>query len=361
MQKTVIVCVTNDLSTDQRVHKTCLTLQKCGYWVIATGRLLPESLTLELDYFTLRRKLRFKKGPLFYAEFNIRLFLYLLSKKVDLIYANDLDTLPAAFLASRIRNKRLIFDAHELFSEVPELTHRPFIKWIWQKMEDCIIPRIQQSITVCESIAEYYHRKYQVEMKVVRNIPISRKTNQTKKISFPNKKIILYQGAINVGRGLEWVIDAMPLIENAILVIIGNGDIKQKLEKRTREIGVENKVQFLGVISGDMLHEYTSSADIGLCLLENKGLNYYYALPNRIFDYLQAKVPVLATRFPEIENIVEKHKTGVLINQYDPAYLAKTINDMLSTPFETSHFEVISKELSWENEEKILMSVINEQ
>ena len=116
MQKTAIVCVTNDLSTDQRVNKTCLTLQKCGYWVIETGRLLPESLPLERSYFTLRTKLWFRKGPQFYAEFNIRLFLYLMTSNVDLIFANDLDTLPAAYLAAKIRGKRLIYDTHEYFT-----------------------------------------------------------------------------------------------------------------------------------------------------------------------------------------------------------------------------------------------------
>ena len=83
MKKTAIVCVTNDLTTDQRVHKTCMTLQKCGYWVIETGRLLPESLPLERSYFTLRRKLWFRKGPLFYAEFNIRLFSGNSSSRLD--------------------------------------------------------------------------------------------------------------------------------------------------------------------------------------------------------------------------------------------------------------------------------------
>ena len=132
MQKTAIVCVTNDLSNDQRVHKTCMTLQKCGYWVKEYGRLLPESMPLERSYFTVRKKLWFRKGPQFYMEFNIRLFLYLLTAKVDLIFSNDMDTLPAAFLVAKLRNKRLIYDTHEYFTEMPELVHRPFIQNIWK-------------------------------------------------------------------------------------------------------------------------------------------------------------------------------------------------------------------------------------
>jgi glycosyltransferase involved in cell wall biosynthesis len=119
-------------------------------------------------------------------------------------------------------------------------------------------------------------------------------------------------------------------------------------------------VHFLGKISGDHLYEYTPSADIGLCLLENMGLNYYFSLPNRIFDYLQAGVPVLASRFPEIVNIVEKYNTGRLIDHFESTYLAGVIKTMLDNPLNTEHFDSVAKELCWENEEKGLISVINE-
>jgi glycosyltransferase involved in cell wall biosynthesis len=360
MQKTAVVCVSNDLTTDQRVHKTCITLQKCGYWVIETGRLLPESLPLERPYFTLRKKLWFRKGPLFYAEFNIRLFLYLMTKDVDLIFANDLDTLLAAYLAAKLRQKRLIFDAHELFPEVPELVTRPLIKGIWEKIENRIFPHLTHSITVSKSISDYYKNKYNIQMHVVRNIPEYHNSKKVQpRISFPGKKVILYQGALNKGRGLEMVLDAMPLIENAMLVIIGDGDIRWALEEKTKKLEIENKVCFLGKISGDKLYEYTPAADLGLCLLENMGLNYYYSLPNRIFDYLQAGVPVLASRFPEIVNIVEKYNTGLLIDHLEPVYLADVINNMIKNPFNTDHFYAVAKELCWENEEKELISVIN--
>jgi len=359
MQKTAIVCVTNDLSTDQRVHKTCLTLQKCGYWVIEYGRLLPESLTLERPYFTLRKKLLFRHGPLFYAEFNIRLFFYLINANVDLIFANDLDTLSAAYLAAKLRNKKLIFDAHELFPEVPELQHRPLIKAIWTRLESILLPKVENSLTVCQSISDYYQQKYNIRMTVVRNIPFYRNNAILKpKLNFPGKKIILYQGALNTGRGLEMILNAMPMVRNAMLVIIGDGDIRQQLEKQVRFLKIEENVQFLGRISGDKLYEYTPSASLGLCLLENKGLNYYYSLPNRIFDYLQAGVPVLATRFPEISKIVETHQTGILIDHYEPSYLAETINEMLESPISTDHFDALSKKLCWENEEKTLISLI---
>ena len=361
MQKTAVVLATNDLVTDQRVHKTCTTLQKCGYWVVEFGFLRPRSLPLERSYFTLRPKLWFSDGPFFYAEFNIRIFFYLMTSSFDLVFANDLDTLPAAYLASKLRRKRLIFDAHELFIELPELADRVIVKNIWDKLENYLLPKLNETITVCKSIAEIYNKKYNLKMEVIRNIPLYRPKTNLKKISYPGKKIILYQGSLNLARGLEWIIDAMPFVDNAMLVIIGAGDIHKNLENRVINAVLSDKVVFYGEVDGELLYQYTSSADIGLCLLEQKGLNYYYALPNRIFDYIHAGVPVLATNFPEIANIVETYKTGVLIDHYEPEYLAATINNMLENPLNTSHFEAVAKELCWENEEKMLVSIVNKQ
>jgi glycosyltransferase involved in cell wall biosynthesis len=243
---------------------------------------------------------------------------------------------------------------------VPELVNRLLVKSIWEKIEQLILPHLTNTITVCKSISDYYNNKYNIQMAVVRNIPIHINPIELKpKIHFPDKKIILYQGAINKGRGLESVMDSMPFVANAMLIIIGEGDILMELIERSKMLKIEDKVQFIGKISGDKLFKYTPSADIGLCILENKGLNYYYALPNRIFDYLQAGVPVLATRFPEITNIVEKFNTGILIDHYEPLYLANVINNMLNNPLNTEHFNSVSKELCWENEEKVLIEVIN--
>ncbi len=364
MQKTAIVCVSNDLSTDQRVHKTCMTLQKCGYNVIEMGRLLPESKPLERPYFVMRKRLWFRTGPQFYAELNIRFFLHLLFAKVDLIFSNDLDTLPAAYLAAKIRGKRIIYDTHEYFTETPELVYRPRTQAIWQAIENCIFPRLSDVITVNASIAKFYGEKYNKKVHVCRNIPskIVAVNKFIKKEDLgiaANKKIILYQGAVNLGRGLEWMLDAMPLIDNAVLLIIGNGDVRKLLQERALKLGIVEKVIFLGAIDTLKLQEYTRLGNIGLCLLEEAGLNYYYALPNRVFDYLNAGVPILASRFPEIAEIVELYKTGVLIDHYEPLYLAKIINEMLNAEFDVAHFESVAKEFSWEKEELVLMEIVN--
>jgi len=359
MGERILIAVSNDLVTDQRVLKVSGSLFNHGYEVFLIGRRQKNTLNNRIAFPHKRFRLLFNRSFLFYAELNIRLFLYLLFSKADIYYANDTDTLLACFLASKIRKKQLIFDAHELFPETPELQDRPFIKKFWTKIEDLIFPHLDTSFTVCSSIADYYRNKYGINMQVLRNVPHLSELSKERKITIPNKKIILYQGAVNMGRGLEWVIDAMLYIENAVLYIIGDGDLFTKLKQKVKTLGLELKVIFHGKVSGEELQNYTSSGNIGLCLLENRGLSYYYSLPNRVFAYLHAHVPILASPFPEIVQIVKKHQTGVLTDEYEPRKLAETIQTMLENPMDTTHFDTVKKLYCWEQEEKILLRAVN--
>ncbi|MDO9633787.1 MAG: glycosyltransferase [Paludibacter sp.] len=358
MSRRIIISVSNDLSTDQRVLKVADSLYKNGFDVTLIGRKLKNSQPLQLNYPYKRIRLIFNRSFLFYFELNLRLLFALLFSKANIFYANDTDTLPANFVASKIKGSKLVFDAHELFPEVPELQDRPVVQKIWIAIENWIFPHLTTSFTVCNSIAAYYNRKYQIKMHVLRNVPYKQVPSK-KRLHFENTKIILYQGALNVGRGLEWVIDAMPYIDHAILYIIGDGDIREQLMQKVKKLDLQTKVIFHGKVPGKELYTYTSSGDIGLCLLENKGLSYYYALPNRVFSYLHAGVPILASPFPEIEQIVKTHHTGVLTQDYQPRNLAKTINEMLEFPQNTDHFKDLKDLFCWEEEEKILLAVMN--
>jgi glycosyltransferase involved in cell wall biosynthesis len=358
-QQRILIAVTSDLTTDQRVLKIAATFHQEGWDVMLVGRKLKNSKPLQTRFRHKRMKLLFHRSFFFYLEYTIRLFLFGLFTRYDYLYSNDTDTLPACFSLSRIRNKKLIFDAHELFPEVPELQHRKMVKRIWQFLEDLIFPHLDRSVTVCDSIAAYYNERYGISMQVVRNVPYLLHRNEA--ISLPvekGMKVILYQGAINTGRGLEWVIDAMPGVDNAVLYIIGDGDQKKALEARVKAMHLESRVIFHGKVDANDLHRYTPSAHLGLCLLENRGLSYFYALPNRIFDYMHAGVPVLASPFPEIKAIVEKYKTGIITGDYTPVGLATTINKILKEGYPTEHFRTISKQFCWENEKDILLKLI---
>jgi len=357
----VTVSVTNDLVTDQRVHKVCNSLLQNGYEVELVGRKLRNSKPVIRLYKTLRMKLLFNRSLFFYAEYNIRLFLYLLFVKTDFYLSNDTDTLLANYLASKIRRKPLVFDAHEIFPEVPEVTNRKFVKKVWTKIEDFIFPRLKKSYTVCDSIAEYYKEKYNINMRVVRNIPLKRiksehPLTQTSPIDTNGKKVILYQGAVNLGRGIEWMIDAMPFLDDFIFYVVGDGDKLMELKEKVSKMNLNDKVIFTGKIPFEKLSEYTVGADIGINLLENRGLSYYYSLPNRIFDYIRDNIPILATDFPEINKIISQYHVGTLINNYEPQFLASTIKEMALKEKDLSSFEIANKELCWENEFEITKS-----
>lgn len=354
----IIILATNDFASDQRVLKSAGVFGRNNFQILLLGRQQKNTPKDNiLPYPVKLMRLIFLTSALFYAEFNLRAFVFLLFARYTHVLANDTDTLVAAFLATKLRGKKLIFDAHELFPEVPELQGRGFVKNFWVKIEDAFFPRLVNAYTVCGSIAAYYYEKYGIEMKVVRNIP-ELKAKCPPALSYQNKKILLYQGALNKGRGLEWMIASMPLLPHCQLVIIGSGDVEENLHQMVDRMNLHDRVSFLGRIPASELFQYTVSADLGLCLLENTGLSYYYSLPNRIFDFIHAGVPVLATRFPEIESIVGKYRTGLLVDSHTPEYLAEIITGFFSSDFNTTHFEAVAAELCWENESKVLTEII---
>src|SRR5208283_1226470 len=130
--KKFILSVTNDLVTDQRVHRVASTIFNLGNDVLLIGRIRKDSLPVTRPYRTLRMRLLFNQGPLFYAEYNVRLFVFLLFQRVDVLVSNDLDTLLANYLVFRILNKELVYDTHEYFTGVPELKNRPVVRCIWE-------------------------------------------------------------------------------------------------------------------------------------------------------------------------------------------------------------------------------------
>ena len=377
----IIVSVTNDLLTDQRVHRSCLAMTEEGYDVTLIGRMLKDSKPLQRPYHVIRMRLLFNRKALFYAEYNIRLFLKLLFSKADCFYANDTDTLPANYFAARLRAKKLVFDAHELFPEVPELTSRPAVKKVWTWIEDTLFPRLARhsnpnipattaAFTVCKSIADIYKQRYGLQMTVVRNVPL-RRPAVVHADSNPHK-ILLYQGAVNVGRGIEWMMQAMKYLPDCLFVVAGTGDLFYELKQNTLD-----NVLFVGRLQPDELYKLTAKASLGISLLENRGLNYYYSLPNRLADFVQAGVPVLATDFPEIRAVVERYGVGTLLPPQpffrdkgvsqppDPMLLAQKVRETLAfwekmSPDEKQRrFNLAASDLSWDNDKKVLINSIN--
>lgn len=362
VKKKIIVSVTSDLVSDNRVHKVCTTLHKMEFEVLLIGRKLPTSSAVNNRPYKVKRfNLIFHKGPQFYAAYNLRLYLFLLFSKFDILLSNDLDTLPANFLAAKVKSKPLVYDSHEYFTEVPELINRPQVKKIWEWLEQKMVPEIKYAITVCDSIANIYMEKYGTPFKVVRNIPGSSNKISTREKSEKSEKIILYQGAINIGRGLEQAILSMKFIENAKLIIAGDGDIKADLELLVENENLQNQVEFVGRLPLEKLSKLTPQADLGLSIEEDLGLNYRFALPNKLFDYIHAQIPVLISNLPEMAAIVNQYQIGDITNSLNPSHLAEKIKDSLYNKDKRKiwikNLPIASKELTWEKEEKVIQKI----
>jgi glycosyltransferase involved in cell wall biosynthesis len=370
MKPKVIVSVSNDLVSDQRVHKSCITLVKLGWEVLLVGRLLKESLALgERDYQTHRMKLLFNKGALFYAELNTRLFLLLLFKKTKVLHSNDLDTLPANYLASKFKGVKLVYDSHEYFTEVPELVSRPKIQNVWKKIEGWILPSLGEMFTVNESIATLFSEKYNVKVRVMRNMPllhdsIKKEESLESNINLPKGKIILLQGAgINIQRGAEELLEAMQYVDQAVLIVVGSGDVVSFLKEQHVKLQLENKVFFYDKMPFEKLQNITKRAYLGCTLDKATNINYELSLPNKLFDYIHAGVPVLASNLKEVAQVVDTHEVGEVLQTHSPKSIADSINALVQDePRREKYHQNCLKarvHLNWENEEKELISRYN--
>lgn len=370
MKQRIIISVTSDLSTDQRVHRAALTLHNNGYQVVLVGRILNNSLDIsDRPYITHRFKLWFNKGALFYANYNLRLFFYLWFQKADILLANDLDTLLPNYLISKIKHKPLVYDSHEYFTGVPELANRSLVRGIWKTIERWIFPKLKYVYTVNNSIAELYQSEYNIPVSIVRNVPFSipistlTKAQHRKDLGLPEDKfIVILQGnGINVDRGAEEAVLSMQFVEDTLLLIAGNGDVIDKLKTIVAEKKLEAKVVFKSRMSFNELINYTRCADLGLTLDKNTNINYRFSLPNKLFDYIQCGVPVLATDLVEVKKIIQNYNIGTIAKAIFPLELAKAIHEIKGDDYKQKLWQEnlikAAKELNWENEQKELLTI----
>jgi len=372
-KKKIILTVTNNLVSDQRVHKMATSLQKAGYEIELIGRDYPKSKALKRSYKTFRMRLIFKKGAFFYAEYNFRLWLLLFFRRYDLLISNDLDTLTACYFSSQLKRKPLFYDSHEYFTEVPELIERRRVQKIWRKIEEFIFPKLKNVYTVCKSIADIYTQKYKVPVQVVRNVPECNSNGNTfadNSVATAllektrSRKIILYQGAVNIGRGIEHIIKAMPFLPEAVFWVVGDGDVLNEMKGLVSELQLNDNVFFTGKIPFEQLPSITRLATIGVSVEENLGLNYFYALPNKLFDYIHAEIPVLASSLPEIARIVKGRNIGLCIETHKIDDMVINVRKMFSGDNYNewrSNLRNVKHEYCWELEVETVLKMIEKE
>ncbi|MDQ2720024.1 MAG: glycosyltransferase [Bacteroidota bacterium] len=362
MKKTIIVSVISDLVTDQRVQKECSTFQKMGYDVLLIGRKSKRNFILkELGYKSIRFHNPFTRGPLLYFVFNVQLFFFLLFKKPDILWANDLDTLLPNFMISRLKRIKLVYDSHEYFTES---VYKKSSKKVWNFLEKKLFPHLKNVITVNDSIKNAYENNYNVPVTVVRNVPYKFERNATKNIRFIpfGKKNLVMQGmGLNENRGCEEAVLMMPFLPDDFnLYFIGSGTILNKLKQMVHCLELESRIIFIDVLPYLRMMEYTAQCFLGLIFEKIDFTDeHLFALPNKFFDYIHAGIPVLSSEAVEIKAIIEKYKIGDFIHSFDPSEMARKIigisEDKEKYNFWKLNTTNASNEFNWENEEKILI------
>lgn len=334
MDKYITLTVTNDLTYDQRMQRICSSLATSGYKVKLIGRILPTSISLKKENYKQRRlAVWFKKGKLMYIEFNLRLFIYLLFTRSNVICAIDLDTILPCYFASIIKQTKRVYDAHELFTEQKEIVTRPSIQKLWLKVERFAIPKFKNGYTVNKFIADELEKRYGVKYKIIRNLPALKPYTQYRTHSTlhqpPSTPFIIYQGAVNEGRCFETLIPAMKWID-AKLVVCGEGNFFEETKKLVKKHKLTSKIEMRGYVPPDTLATLTPTASVAVTLFENIGLNQFHSLANRFFDYIMAGVPQVCVGYPEYEVINDQYEVAYLIYDTSAETISKALNNVLS-------------------------------
>lgn len=362
MPKKVIVSVISDLVTDQRVQKECNTLHKMGYRVLLIGRKSNRSFALkDLPYKTIRFQNLFRKGPIMYFVFNVQLFFYLLFKKADILWSNDLDTLLPNFIIARLKKSKLIYDSHEYFIES---VYKKSSKKIWERLERELFPLLKNVITVNDSIKEIYENKYKVPITVIRNVPYlfaKSKMDHVHILAAGKKNLIIQGMGLNENRGSEEAILMMQhLPDDFHLYFIGNGTILNKLKKMVIDLKLPSKISFISPLPYEQMMQYTMQGFLGL-IFEKIDVTdeHLFSLPNKFFDYIQAGIPVLSTKAIEIKSIIKKYDIGAFADNLNPKELAKKVieisEDQEKYDLWKHNTAAASEALNWQSEEKILI------
>lgn len=355
----IVFTVTTDLTYDQRMNRICQVLSDHNFHVTIVGRKKGNSLPLNKQSYNQKRlNCFFERGMFFYIEFNIRLFFYLLFTGADVISAADIDTALPAFLVSKFRRKKFVFDSHEYFTEVIELQNKPFVKKIWKSIESLVVKRTKYCYTVSEGLRRLFYEQYGKEFVVIRNVPVLRDKESLVK----QEKYFIYAGAVNAGRGLEELISVWNNVPYK-LIICGDGDVLGDLKNEVLRKGLNEKIIFTGYQRPEELRRYIQGAFAGILLLQNESLSYYYSLANKFFDYVHAEIPQITINFPEYVTLNKEWEVSILVDLEESKVLEainRLIHDQPYYEKLKGNCTLARKQWNWQNESGKLINLYKE-
>jgi glycosyltransferase involved in cell wall biosynthesis len=361
-KKICIASICNPL-LDTRITNISCSLMEDGFDVTVIGfdwyLKGEERIEKNLKVFAIDRA---APSIIFYFRFVTTLFRHLLLTRADIYFAEDIQTLPIVSIIANIFNARVIYNSREIYAFIGGLRNKPAIQKIVTSVERFFIKKVSVVLTTGDMDSEFIQKYYNISNAVtVRNIPQYHKPSFVfdfrKKYNIAdNKLIMLYQGIIVEGRGIVPTLEAMKELPDTFFILLGDGPRKENYLKLAQEYGVSDRVVFAGAYTQDQLNNYTAGADVGLTLIENISISYYHALPNKLFEYIMAELPVLSSNLPQMKKVVEDYNVGKVVNvenvQEIIDVLKKWCEDKNSLKEYRKNCEIASKELNWQIEYK---------
>lgn len=357
----------SSLDNDSRILKEINTLINYGYKVGALSVNSERRFTFENNCINHNSKKIFGIPGIALLLLYLRIIKKCItfSKEIDIYHCNDLNTLPiGVFVKLFLKRKvKLVYDAHEFEPNQKPNQNKLSIKLL-MNIERLLIKFADAVITVNDSIANEYVKLYKIKKPaLVLNCPIYQEIKKQnifrEKLNIDKEKIIfLYQGGLYTGRGLENLIEAFKKINdtNKVLVFLGYGPLQQEIKKISERF---QNIFYHPAVSPDVLLNYTSSADVGLCLIENNCLSYYYCLPNKVFEYILAGLPVIVSNMPEMRKLIENNKIGIITKGNDTDSIIEAIKEINSEdiPRYKKNFNHLAKIYTWGQQEKVLLDI----
>ncbi len=376
----ISMVVLNPFTHDARVMKEAQTLQAHGHQVTvnalwAPGLKFAETLTegIRVRRFRqwTREKLHLPLAP--WIELIAKITPALVGQKPDICHAHDLNGLMTIYLGSRLTRAKLLYDSHEFedgrFTYNQRQIH--FKRKMKMRLERWLVHRTYGVITVSDTIASELARINGIPKPVVlRNVPPIFESPATGRLRSSagwsgDCPVILYQGGLQKGRGIEYLIKGVSMVPEVYLAILGDGPLKENIASLAKELAIEDRLYTPGELAWSTLLEFTLDGTVGTCLYENTCLNNYYSLPNKLFEYLMAGVPVLASDFPDLRQVVLEAQAGIVVDPSNSEKIAAAIRSMLSDRAKLAEMAANARRAAleiynWEKESQKLLALYHE-
>jgi glycosyltransferase involved in cell wall biosynthesis len=359
--KKVLITFLGNINYDTRCKNLFESLSVNGYDVEFFGfDWLTKDFKATYGKITIHKLNKGFFSSLFYLKFSLILKLKLLSSKASIIFAEDIYTLPLVVMIGKLKGAKVYYDSRELFGYLAGLKGKKHRQAFWKWIERIFIRKVDYIIVTGKMDEDFIREKFKTDKTIIiRNLPRYYKpliiTDLRSNLQIEkSKKIILYQGTVVKGRGIQKIFDVLKELPQYVFVIVGGGEDEEYYKQIAAKMDLVDQVYFIGKYTQEELPKITFAANAGAALIENLSLSYYYALPNKLFEYIMAEVPVIVSNLPQMKEIIKTYQVGLAV---DPENKDEVISALKKLSEDENLYKTFkhncksaSEELNWEEE-----------